>query len=88
MSIDDLLTHHWHIVAYVTVTQWYNSYNDIVATQLHKLFMYMISYTMNCVCYNSFNLFDNTHTIEICRVVSGWSNSKTLVVRLVAKHPI
>jgi hypothetical protein len=75
MSIDDLLTHHWHIVAYV------------IATLLHELHMYMISYTTNCVCYNSFNLFNNTHIIEICLSCKWPIQLKNLSCKISCKTP-
>jgi hypothetical protein len=43
----------------------HNSCSYIIAIELHKLHMYTIPHMVNCVCYNSFNLTNNTHVLKI-----------------------
>jgi hypothetical protein len=45
----------------VVALKLHSNYFYILVTKLHELYMYMISYTVNCICCNSYNLSNSTH---------------------------
>jgi hypothetical protein len=55
------LAWHYHSSCKLVALKLHNSCSYIIVTKLNELHMYTISHTMNCICWNSCDLFDSIH---------------------------
>jgi hypothetical protein len=58
-------TWHYNNSCKLVALELHNSCSCIVAIELHELHTYIVQHIMNYIHYNSCNLSNNIHTIEI-----------------------
>jgi hypothetical protein len=75
-----MLTWHYNGSCKLIALELHNNCSCTIITKVHE-YMYMVPHTMNCVHYNSCNLFNNTHAAKI------WWVAMKLQVVIVTQEP-
>jgi hypothetical protein len=53
---------NYHGTCKLGALELHNSWSYIIIIKLHKLDVCIVSHMVSCIHYNSYDLFDNTHT--------------------------